>query len=137
MAISEDEAGEILKAHLRETAGPDPDLRFRATPIPNTSMWSVTAYHDAGHAGPAIAVAYIVGPDRKVWVFSGNPQIHDVPLAIGILRRIYKERLADHVEPERFATRLAEVTDQRRVLAESLVTDARSGVLKSQHRPLP
>ncbi len=99
-------------------------------------MWSVTAYHDAVHARPGAMAAYIVGPDRKLWVFS-DPQVHDLELAIEILRSIYRKRLSDHVDPERFATRLAEATDQRRKLVDSVVADARSGALKSQHRVLP
>lgn len=135
VTISQEQACEVLSTHL----GPaDPRLRYRASSVPGTGLWRVTAYHGGEDAGPgAVPPVYFVGPDGTLWQFSADGEVHDVGVAVDVLAQLYAQGLARQVEPELFANRLAEVTEERVRLARSLLVDARSGRFKSQRRVLP
>jgi hypothetical protein len=137
VAISQEQACEAVQSHLRgQSVGGEPELEFRAAPVRETPMWAVRAY--AVEPGPGVVgPTYLVGPDRKVWTFSGDPQVHDLGVAIDALVRVYAEQLAGQVDPGLLAERVRELSAQRRALLDAVVSDARAGVLKVQRRALP
>ena len=98
-------------------------------------LWSVAAMDEEGR--PVAGGGWLVGDDAKVWSLSSNPGIHDWGLAVRLLDRLYSEGLAAHVEPESFAERLREVTQQRAELEAEVIRDARAGALRRNSRVLP
>ena len=76
-----------------------------------------------------------VGPDRRVWTFSSNPGIHDFDLVRRSLNHIYEDGLADRVENDAFADRIAEITAMRSQQYRDILKDAEGGALRAQKRP--
>ena len=78
-----------------------------------------------------------MGDDGKVWALSSNPAIHDWPLAVRILDRLYGEALAAQVDPEVFSERLCLITEAQARLEDDALRDARAGILRRPRRVLP
>lgn len=108
----------------------------RAVEDRNTGIWSVGIVDSNGmvEAGAVI----LVGPDKRVWSFSSNPSIHDRELAMTVLSELYRRGVADSVESQVLACRIAELTSLRREHSDDLIKAAEAGELRTvTKRTLP
>jgi hypothetical protein len=85
-----------------------------------------------------VGADYLIGPDGRVWTVSSNGSIHDRQLTLDLLHATYQEQLEAHLDPVKFADRLAELTASLIAAQREFVADVRAGVLRYHpKRPLP
>ena len=132
MATGADQAIEAAR-HLFAFAGDGHRLQATAR---GEELWSVAAVNERGMVEPGALV--VVGPDLRVWVFSSNPSIHDSDTALFVLECIYAAGVADHVDTETLADRVALATSAAQEQRRSIVEDAVAGSLRAARpRRLP
>ena len=133
--IDESEAIEAVRAALGESVSQYDAAghQFRASQLERSVLWSVWIVESNNMVLPGSSI--FVGPDRRVWTFSSNPGIHDFDLVRRSLNHIYEDGLADRVENDAFADRIAEITAMRSQRYRDILKDAEGGALRAQKRP--
>lgn len=87
---------------------------------------------------PWVGALVVVGPDLKIWTFSSNPAIHDQDASVACVAGIYRAGVANAVDPDLLAERLAALTVDARRQEAAILADAAAGSLRRrQDRQLP
>lgn len=129
------EADQAINAAKHLFADADGGDHLRATSR-GEDLWSVAAVSVRGMVEPGALV--LVGPDLRVWAFSSNPGIHDSDTVLIALSGIYAAGVADQVDGEGLAARIASATSAIHEQRRSIVADAKAGALRAaQPRRLP
>lgn len=128
--VTEEDAIRVLAEYWEPRSGPLPEGdRFVALPG-DDGFWRVNALDAAGR--PYAGSNLIVGPDRRLWVFSSNPGIHDFGLVDRTLSALYSEGLQSVVDPDLLAEALQVMTAQRREAERGLIEQAKAGELRAR-----
>lgn len=128
MGLTGDEAVSVV-ASARQL----PPESLRPTRLGGTDLWSV-AFVDEGSGLPLPGALTVVGPDRRIWVFSSNPAIHNAEIVVSALAEIYRAGAAPFVEADKLAARISEATEAQRQLIRTIVSDAKASALRTQGR---